>query len=116
VHDKNDPRYYRKYAHNVPPKNAYFFIPEKRDQVAMDTKTLNDRRVYFGWSNLTDYEREGIRALKSYIANDGCGDPPPSFTERDWLKWIQASHYDVAKAGPKLVTHIGWHRTVSPSP
>ena len=33
---------------------------------------------------------------------------PPGFAERDWLKWIQASHYDAEKAGEKLLKHITW--------
>ena len=32
--NKDDPRYYRKYAHNLPPKEAYFMIPDRKDQVA----------------------------------------------------------------------------------
>lgn len=31
VHNKDDPRYYMKYAHNIPPLQSYFFIPEKKD-------------------------------------------------------------------------------------
>ena len=41
---------------------------------------------------------------------------PPGFTERDWLKWIQASFYDVAKAGEKLHKHIEWLSAIQPEP
>jgi len=52
--DENDPRYYRKYAHNISPPDAYYFIPDRKDSVANDMKnTKNDRRVYFGWKNIT---------------------------------------------------------------
>jgi len=35
-----------------------------------------------------------MQRLKNYIASKGAV-VPPSFEERDWLKWIQASFYDV---------------------
>ena len=41
---------------------------------------------------------------------------PPGFVERDWLKWIQASFYDVNKAGEKLLKHIQWLATIPPEP
>lgn len=58
--DPNDPRYYRKYAINIPPPDVYYMIPDRKDAVANDVKTQNDRRVYFGWNNLTPYEKNGI--------------------------------------------------------
>ena len=41
---------------------------------------------------------------------------PPQFLERDWLKWIQASFYDVEKAAAKLVKHIDWLNAIPPEP
>ena len=41
---------------------------------------------------------------------------PPGFVERDWLKWIQASHYDAEKAGEKLLKHITWLQSIPPEP
>lgn len=52
-HDINDPRYYMKYAHTVPPPAAYYFIPNKKDNVAHDDDTMNERKVHFGWNNIT---------------------------------------------------------------
>ena len=48
--------------------------------------------------------------LKNYIQGKGieAADMPAGFHERDWLKWIQASQYDVEKAGEKLFKHISW--------
>lgn len=60
----DDPRYYMKYAMNVPPLDAYYFVPDKKSQVATNDATKNDRRVYFGWNNLTDFERNGMDMLK----------------------------------------------------
>lgn len=53
-HDENDPRYYHKYAHNISTPDAYYFIPDRKDSVGNDMQhTKNDRRVYFGWDNIT---------------------------------------------------------------
>lgn len=82
-----DPRYYMKYAINIPPPAAYYFLPDKKDQVATNEETKNDRRVYFGWDNLTQFEKDGMNQLKAFLAQKGCT-VPPSFEERDWLKWI----------------------------
>ena len=41
---------------------------------------------------------------------------PPSFLERDWLKWIQASFYDVEKAEVKLTKHIDWLSAIPVEP
>ena len=49
-----------------------------------------------------------MNALKSYLRGKGVEAMPPSFAERDWLKWIQANHYDVHKSGEKLFLHVSW--------
>ena len=41
---------------------------------------------------------------------------PPSFDDCDWLKWIQANFYDVAKTGEKLIKHLDWLRRIPPEP
>lgn len=48
-----------------------------------------------------------MEALKTAILSRGI-QMPPSFMERDWLKWIQADFYDVEKATVKLLKHIEW--------
>jgi len=77
--------------------------------------TKNDRRVYFGWNNLTEFEREGMQRLKDYLVAKGA-QIPPSFHERDWLKWIQANFYNVEKAGDKLLIHFNWLNAIAPEP
>ena len=86
--NKDDPRYYRKYAHNVPPPAAYFYIPADKDKVSSDPKTKMARKVHFGWNNFTEYEIKGIKVLKKYVADAGCRDPPECFADGDWLKWM----------------------------
>ena len=86
--DPDDPRYYRKYAHNVAHPDLYYIVPDRKDAVATNEKTKNDRRVYFGWNNLQDYEIKGMNALKQYVEGKGLEVLPCGFEERDWLKWI----------------------------
>ena len=90
----------------MPPPDAYYIVPDRKDAVATTDKTKNDRRVYYGWNNIQEYELNGMRALQNYIAGKGVKKMPPGFVERDWLKWIQASFYDVNKAGEKLYKHL----------
>lgn len=88
LQDCNDPLYYKKYAHNVPPPDAYYIVPDRKDAFATTDKTKNDRRVYYGWNNIQEYELAGMRALQNYIHGKGVPKMPPGFVERDWLKWI----------------------------
>ena len=66
--------------------------------------------MWLGWDNITTYERAGIEALQRYVEThkDYPGVTPSSFTERDWLKWIQSGSYDEAKTGERLVKHLNW--------
>lgn len=58
-----------------------------------------------------------MNALKEYMRQKKCVEMmPPSFKERDWLKWIQASFYNVEKAGEKLFNHIEWLSAIPPEP
>ena len=88
ANNPDDPRYYRKYAHNVAPPEAYHFIPDRKDDVATNNATKNIRFVYFGWNNLTEFELNGVNAFKKAMAEKGIVQMPPNWHERDWLKWI----------------------------
>ena len=70
-HDPNDPRYYKKYAHTVAPLDAYFFVMDRRDEVSHDEKSKNDRRVFYGWNNITNFEVQGTNTLKAYLLEKG---------------------------------------------
>ena len=47
----------------MPPPDAYYIVDERKDAVATTDKTKNDRRVYYGWNNIQEYELNGMRAL-----------------------------------------------------
>ena len=65
--DPDDERYYRKYAINMPPLDCYFLIPDGKDRVARDHASRDDRKVHYGWNNMTEFEHAGIRRLKAFI-------------------------------------------------
>ena len=116
--NKDDPRYYRKYAHNVPPPEAYFYIPPDKDAVATNDKTKSVRRVWYGWNNITDFERQGIKALKQFVEShkDYPRSKAPQLSDRDWLKWIAANQFDVAKAGERVIKHFNWKINIPRNP
>ena len=53
--DHEDPRYYRKYAHTLPPMEAYFLLTPGWDCVNTDADNGAVRQV-FDWNNLTEFE------------------------------------------------------------
>jgi len=64
--DFNDPLYKRKYAQSMPPLEAYKMKSMNYDKV--NVAGDNNRRAYFyGWNNITDYEREAIHTIKEWI-------------------------------------------------
>lgn len=53
--DLNDPGYYIKYAHTMPPIQAYMVRPAgyERSSKADD---VDGRKVFNGWNNLSEFE------------------------------------------------------------
>jgi hypothetical protein len=55
--DHTDPLWGRKYAHTLPPPEAYLVRPPRSERV--NTLDNNNYRIFFyGWNNVTDYEIE----------------------------------------------------------
>ena len=82
-----DPLYYKKYAHNMAPPEAYFFIPEHQEMQCKDVKTNNDRKIFYGWNNLTKFEKEGIVKMKKYVTETKGVEIPPGYDDRDIVKF-----------------------------
>lgn len=99
----------------MPPLEAYYFIPEGKDRQNVNMKNNNDRKVYFGWNNVSEFEKQGIADLKKFVLDAG-SEVPPGFGERDFLKFSQASFYDIPKAGEKLIKHFDWLNSLPPEP
>lgn len=41
---------------------------------------------------------------------------PPNFSDREWLKFLQACKHDIRATGQKLSVHWRWLATLSPEP
>lgn len=41
---------------------------------------------------------------------------PPTFDDRDWLKFLQACKHDIIPTGAKISVHWAWLATLSPEP
>ena len=57
--DKNnpdDPLYYTKYAHTLPPLEAYLTRPPKWEK--FNSRDDNNCREFFDWNNISDYEMQ----------------------------------------------------------
>ena len=66
--DVNDPLYCRKYAHTMIPLISYRMRPVGWDRVNVDGDS-NKRAVYFGWNNITDFERKNRSSQLNLNAN-----------------------------------------------
>ena len=55
----NDVLYYTKFVHNMPPSGAYFVLPKKWDKVCTEDNP-NDRLIFYGWNNITEFEEKQI--------------------------------------------------------
>lgn len=64
--DFNDPLYCRKYAHNIPPLDSLRCKPLGWDHVNIKGND-NYRKVYFGWNNISQYEKDGIANVKRWL-------------------------------------------------
>ena len=57
-------------------------------------KTNNDRKIFYGWNNLTEFEQEGIVKMKKHLSDKEVP-LPPGYDDRDVLKFAQASFFDI---------------------
>jgi len=95
----------------MPPLEAYKFKPLRYNLVNVAGDN-NRRAVFYGWNNLTDYEREAIRNVKEWIWKNKQIRTPSDVTDRDILKFIQADFFVIDKIGEKLSKHYNWLTTL----
>jgi hypothetical protein len=66
-------------------------------------------RVYFyGWNNLTEFEKKNIQDFKIYLTDVLKLKIPIDFSDRDLLKFLHADSYNLNKAGVNLSDHFFW--------
>lgn len=111
----DDPLYCRKFAHNMPPLAAYRCRPINWDRVNVQGDD-NRRAVFYGWNNVTQYERDGINRAIEWLRKEKQVEVPEGFGERNLLKFVQANFFNIDKAGEKLFNHFNWLQTLPKEP
>lgn len=105
--DHNDPLYSKKYAHTLPPPDAYRFRhPDSLLQNSKEKPTI--RLFFYGWNNLSEFENQQIENIKKYLKETQKVDIPKDFDDRELLKFVQANNFDLQKSGVKLSNHFKW--------
>ena len=99
-----DRGYYIKYAHTLPPLEAYMIRPANYERASTEKDTDN-RKIYYGWNNLSQFEINQIEAIKVHMRDVLKIPSPPRFDDREWLKFLQACKHDIKATGNKLTVH-----------
>ena len=113
--DYTDKGYYIKYAHTLPPLQAYMIRPPNYEKFSTE-KDTDHRKVYYGWNNLSEFESNQIETIKDHMKEVMKLEPPPRFDDREWLKFLQACKHDIKATGNKLAVHWAWVASLSPEP
>ena len=92
--DPNDPGYTFKYVHNMPPLEAYKLHTPAMDVVSTETNT-QARYFFYGWNNLTSFEKKALQDVKDYLKIQFNKEVPEGFSDRELLKFVQANFFDL---------------------
>ena len=68
--DHTDQGYYKKYAHNLPPLDAYF-IRLSNAHLNNTEQNSNQRKVFWAWNNLSDFEKRMLTELRQHMDTHG---------------------------------------------
>ena len=99
--DHEDPRYYKKHAHTMPPLEAYFILTPGWNSVNTELNNKAVRSV-FDWNNLTQYEIDQIEKFKKQIRSLEV-EIPHYITDATLLKYVQGEDWDMKKAASNFV-------------
>ena len=102
--DLNDPGYYMKYAHTMPPMQLYMLRPAGYEKASQANDPLA-RQVFNGWNNLSEYEEQQLVLIKEHMRDVLKLEMPPMFEDREWLKFLQACKHDIDATGRKISVH-----------
>ena len=103
--DPDDPRYYTKYAHTIPPPEAYLTRPPGWEKINL--AEASNCRVIFDWSNISEYEKEKVKLLRVTIEELNVV-IPEHITETTLLKYGMSEQWDMKKAAQKFVDTLKW--------
>lgn len=88
--DHTDPLYFQKYASSMPPLEAYKIVPKHLELGGNTKENLQQRKVFFGWNNLTPFEVEQIQECRRLVSEKYSGEIPARFmNDREILKFLQ---------------------------
>lgn len=72
--------------------------------------------MFNGWNNLSEFEEEKLVTIKAHMKDVLKLETPPSFEDREWLKFLQACKHDIEATGRKISVHWQWLSSLSPEP
>ena len=104
--DHTDQAYYKKYAHNLPPLDAYF-IRLNNAHLNNTEQNSNQRKIFWAWNNVSDFEKRMLTELKKHMDTHGIL-IPRNFKERDLLKFLQGEKFNIVVVAEKLRQHFIW--------
>ena len=87
--DHTDPMWTKKFAHTLPPLEAYKLVPP-RTELVCKSQAEEIRLHFYGWDNLTEFEKRMIDEVKKHITEVLKIEIPANFDDRDILKFVQA--------------------------
>lgn len=69
---------------------------------------MDNRKVFFGWDNLTYFEKKQLKEVKDFITKTLNKTIPENYHERDILKFCQSHQFNIAKSSAAIVKNISW--------
>lgn len=106
--DHTDQAYFTKFAHCLPPLAAYKLVPPLKDRGGNTQELQNNRKVYSGWENLTNFEEKKILEVKTHIRDVLKFDLPSHVSDLDILMFAQSFAFNTQKTATELQKHCGW--------
>lgn len=93
----------------MPPLIAYKTLPAGLERGGNTKEQTQNRKVFFGWNNLTQFEKEQIAECKRMVSEKYSGEIPSRFqNDREILKFCQCQFFNLEKASNQIVRSIGW--------
>lgn len=73
----------------MPPLIAYKTLPPGLEEGGNTKEKLQHRKVFFGWNNLTPFEKEMVAECRRMISEKYSGEIPSRFqNDRELLKFL----------------------------
>jgi hypothetical protein len=85
-------------------------------QTTVAKKGPGQRKIFEGWNNLSDLERNGLAEVLEFFKDEKYNAIPESFRqrEREVLRFHQANEFNCLKTANMLLTHFEWRGRTLP--